>query len=203
MIRRFSTSTMTTIFIQIPLLYNIRKQPKRDQVIPHYYSSAVTEITAKPPSEAATKCLLCQSARTINQRLVHFRLTQPKKIHETHYVSASLGPTKIQREQLTDLTTMVDHDRPGHRRVRHGTNHNKTTAKVARICEMMWFTRQPLPQRITLARGAEFMAEYARIVTNDYGLTLTPITTRNTQTTAIIERGRTRQNGQERLRPNT
>jgi hypothetical protein len=65
---------------------------------------------------------------------------------------------------------------------------NKTAAEVADICETTWFTRHPLPQRITLDRGTEFMAEFAKMVENDYGLKLKPITTRNPQANAIIER---------------
>jgi hypothetical protein len=65
---------------------------------------------------------------------------------------------------------------------------NKTAAEVEDICETTWFTRYPLPQRITLDRGTEFMAEFAKMVKNDCGLKLKPITTRNPQANAIIER---------------
>jgi transposase InsO family protein len=65
---------------------------------------------------------------------------------------------------------------------------NKTAAEVADLCEKTWFTRYPLPQRITLDRGTEFMAEFAKMVKNDYGLKIKPITTRNPQANAIIER---------------
>jgi transposase InsO family protein len=65
---------------------------------------------------------------------------------------------------------------------------NKTAAKVADICETTWFARHPLPQRITLDRSTEFMAKFAKMVKNDYGLKLKPIMTRNPQANAIIER---------------
>jgi hypothetical protein len=65
---------------------------------------------------------------------------------------------------------------------------NKIAAEVADICETMWFTRHPLPQRITLDRGAEFMAEFAKMATEDNGLKLKPVTTRNLQASALIER---------------
>jgi hypothetical protein len=64
---------------------------------------------------------------------------------------------------------------------------NKTAAKVADICETTWFTRCPLPQRITLDGGTEFTAEFAKMVKNDCGLKLKPITTRNPQANAIVE----------------
>ena len=65
---------------------------------------------------------------------------------------------------------------------------NKTVAKVADITEKTWFTRYPLPQRIVFDRGTEFMAEFAKMCHNDYGLNRKPITTRNPQSNAIIER---------------
>jgi hypothetical protein len=65
---------------------------------------------------------------------------------------------------------------------------NKTAGEVADICETTWFTRYPLPQRITLDRGTQFMAEFAKMVKNDYGLKIEPVTTRNPQANAIMER---------------
>jgi transposase InsO family protein len=59
---------------------------------------------------------------------------------------------------------------------------NKTAA------ETTWLTRHPLPQRITLNRGTEFIAEFAKMAQEDCGLKLKPITTRNPQANAIIER---------------
>jgi hypothetical protein len=66
---------------------------------------------------------------------------------------------------------------------------NKTAVEVTDIAEKMWFTRYLLPQKITLDhRGKEFMAEFAKMVREDYGLKIKPITTRNPQANAIIER---------------
>jgi transposase InsO family protein len=65
---------------------------------------------------------------------------------------------------------------------------NKTAANVADIAEKTWFTRYPIPQKLILDRGTEFMAEFAQMVRKDYGLKMKPITTRNPQANAIIER---------------
>ena len=48
-------------------------------------------------------------------------------------------------------------------------------------------TCYPLPQRILFDRGTKFMAEIAMMCKNDYGLKRKPITTRNPQSSAIIE----------------
>ena len=65
---------------------------------------------------------------------------------------------------------------------------NKTAAEIADITEKTWFTRYPLPQRIVFYCGTKFMAEFAKMCHNDYGLKRKPITTRNLQSNAIIER---------------
>ena len=65
---------------------------------------------------------------------------------------------------------------------------NKTAAEIADITKKTWFTRYPLPQRIVFDHGTEFMAEFAKMCHNEYGLKRRPITTRNPQSNAIIER---------------
>ena len=59
---------------------------------------------------------------------------------------------------------------------------------MADITEKTWFTRYPLPQQIVFDRVIEFIAEFAKMCHNDYGLKRKPITTRNPQSNAIIER---------------
>ena len=47
---------------------------------------------------------------------------------------------------------------------------NNTAAKIADITKKTWFTRYPLPQRILFDHSTEFMAEFAKMCHNDYGL---------------------------------
>ena len=65
---------------------------------------------------------------------------------------------------------------------------NKTAAEIADITKKTWFTIYPLPQRIVFDCGTKFMDEIAKMCHNDYGLKRKPITTRNPQSNAIIER---------------
>ena len=65
---------------------------------------------------------------------------------------------------------------------------NKTASEIADITKKTWFTTYPLPQRIVFDRGTEFMAEFAKMCQSYYGLKSKPITTRNPQSNAIIER---------------
>ena len=59
---------------------------------------------------------------------------------------------------------------------------------IANIVEQTWLTRYPWPTIINFDRGSEFMAEFAKMVKEDYGVTKRPITARNPQANAIIER---------------
>ena len=47
---------------------------------------------------------------------------------------------------------------------------NKTAAEIAVITKKTWFTCYPRPQRIVFDRGTKFMAEFAKMCHNDYGL---------------------------------
>ena len=64
---------------------------------------------------------------------------------------------------------------------------NKTAAEISDITEKTWFIRYPLPQQSMFDRGTKFMAEFARMCQNDYGLKRKPITTSNPHSNAIIE----------------
>ena len=65
---------------------------------------------------------------------------------------------------------------------------NKTAAEIADITGKTWFTRYPLPKQIVFDRGTKFMAEFAKLCHNEYGLKRKPTTTRNPQSNAIIKR---------------
>ena len=65
---------------------------------------------------------------------------------------------------------------------------DKRSITVANIAEQEQFCRYPWPTQVTFDRGTEFMAEFARMVKNDYSIKTNPITTRNPQANSIIER---------------
>ncbi len=100
-----------------------------------------------------------------------------------------IRPYKIKRKGKEDLTlwclTMID---PVTGWFEMAQIENKAAANAADIAEKTWFTRYPIPQKLILDRGTEFMAEFAQMVRKDYGLKMKPITTRNPQANAIIER---------------
>jgi transposase InsO family protein len=65
---------------------------------------------------------------------------------------------------------------------------DKAAITTANLVEQTWLTRYPIPQILTYDRGTEFMAEFAEMIENDYGIKRKGITVRNPQANAIIER---------------
>ena len=50
---------------------------------------------------------------------------------------------------------------------------------VANQVELAWLTRYPIPNKVIMDRGNEFLAEFREMIINDYGITVKPITSRN------------------------
>ena len=59
---------------------------------------------------------------------------------------------------------------------------------VANQVELAWLTRYPLPTKVVLDRGKEFLKEFKVMMQDDYGIEVSSITTRNPQANAILER---------------
>ena len=64
----------------------------------------------------------------------------------------------------------------------------KSTEYVANILKQAWLTRYPWPTRMIFGHGNEFKAELCQMIKDDYGVTMMPITTRNPQVNAIVQR---------------
>jgi len=66
---------------------------------------------------------------------------------------------------------------------------DKQSITIANIVEMTWLSRYPWPTLITYDRGSEFIGhEFRNMIKNDYGIKCKPITVRNPQANAIVER---------------
>jgi transposase InsO family protein len=66
---------------------------------------------------------------------------------------------------------------------------DKRSITVANIAEQEWFSRYPWPTQITYDRGSEFIGkDFQSMIKNDYGIKGKPITVRNPQANAIVER---------------
>ena len=65
---------------------------------------------------------------------------------------------------------------------------NKQAATVAQAVEQAWLTRYPWPKNITYNKRSEFMAEFATMIVDEYGIKKRGILPRNPQANAILER---------------
>ena len=66
---------------------------------------------------------------------------------------------------------------------------DKRSITVANIAEQEWFSRYPWPTQVTYDRGSEFIGqEFQKMIKDDYGIKGKPITVRNPQANAIVER---------------
>ncbi len=102
-----------------------------------------------------------------------------------------IGPYKIRRKgKQKDLVcrcvTMID---PATGWFEIKQYDDKRSITVANIAEQEWFTRYPWPTQITFDRGSEFIGhDFQDMIRDDYGIKGKPITVRNPQANAIVER---------------
>ena len=101
-----------------------------------------------------------------------------------------IGPYTIRCSDKTSLTckcvTMID---PATGWFEIHEYDDKRAITVANIVEQQWLSRYPRPDLITYDRGPEFMGtEFKKMVEDEYGIKTKPITVRNPQANAIIER---------------
>ena len=59
---------------------------------------------------------------------------------------------------------------------------------VSNIVELAWLTRYPLPSKVIVDHGNEFLVEFETMIQADDGITVKPITSRNPQANSILER---------------
>jgi len=101
-----------------------------------------------------------------------------------------IGPYKIRRKGKKDLickcVTMID---PATGWFEIHQYDDKQSITVANIAEQEWFSRYPWPTQVTYDRGSEFIGkDFQKMIKNDYGIKGKPITVRNPQANAIVER---------------
>ena len=121
--------------------------------------------------DVCKKCPTCQRAKTTNQK---YGKLPPKQAETNSWDTLCvdlIGPYTIPWKGKNPLIlwclTMID---PAPGWFEMAQIPNKTAAEIADITEKTWFTRYPLPQRIVFDRGTKFMAEFAKMCHNDYGL---------------------------------
>jgi len=135
-------------------------------------------------------CPICQKNKRKHKK---FGEVPPKKAEANPWERLCvdlIGPYTIRRKNKTQLTckcvTMID---PATGWFEIHQYDDKRAISIANIVEQQWLTRYPWPSMITFDQGPEFIGEdFKQMVRDDYGLKAKPITTRNPQANAIIER---------------
>jgi len=64
----------------------------------------------------------------------------------------------------------------------------KSADVIVNVVEQTWLTRYPRPEVLIFDHRTKFMAEFAEMCKNDYGINLKPMTVRNPQGNSIVER---------------
>jgi len=141
---------------------------------------------------SVSTCANCQRNKRRVKKLGHL----PAKIAEAEPWDKMcidlIGPYKI-RQKGTDkelreckCVTMID---PATGWFEICQYDDKRSITVANIAEQEWLSRYPWPTQITFDRGSEFIGhEFQDMIKNDYGIKAKPITVRNPQANAIVER---------------
>ena len=139
--------------------------------------------------KVCTTCHTCQTTKRTKKKYGHLPPKEAEGIPWETLCVDQIGPYKIKRKRKSTLElwclTMIDPATGWFEIVNIPT---KRADVIANLVEQTWLNRYPWPQIITLDRGSEFMAEFSQMVTEDYGVKKRPITKRNPQANAIIER---------------
>ena len=141
--------------------------------------------------DVCTKCYTCQTTKKRTKKYGHL----PEKTAESDPWDVLcidlIGPYKIERKNkkkkplILWALTMID---PATGWFEMREIKTKKADKIANVLEQAWLTRYPWPTQIIYDRGNEFKAEVYAMLKNDYGIKTKPITTRNPQANAIVER---------------
>jgi transposase InsO family protein len=141
-------------------------------------------------TDSVSGCAICQ--RNKKQRKKYGLL--PEKIAEStpwdKLCVDLIGPYKIRRTDKTTLVcrcvTTID---PATGWFEIHQYNDKMSITVANIVEQEWFSRYPWPTQVTYDRGSKFIGhDFRDMLVNDYGIKRKPITVRNPQANAIVER---------------
>ena len=134
-------------------------------------------------------CPICQMNKRGKKKYGHLPEKEAEATPWDKLCVDLIGPYTIKRTKKKALTlwcvTMID---PATGWFELRTIPTKQADVIANLVEQTWLCRYPWPTQIIFDRGSEFMAEFATMVVQDYGIKRKPITKRNPQANAILER---------------
>ena len=135
----------------------------------------------------------CPTCQRNKRKVKKYGYLPPKEAEATPWDKLCIdliGPYKIRRKGTNDLicrcVTMID---PATGWFEIQQYDDKRSITVANIAEQEWFSRYPWPTQVTFDRGSEFIGkDFQKMIKQDYGVKAKPITVRNPQANAIVER---------------
>ena len=134
-------------------------------------------------------CHVCQTTKRGSKKYGHLPEKEAEAIPWDKLCVDLIGPYTLKRKNKKDLTlwclTMID---PATGWFEMKEIPNKRADYIANIVDQAWLTRYPWPTQLVFDRGSEFMAEFSKMIVEDYRIKRCPITARNPQANAIIER---------------
>ena len=140
-------------------------------------------------TNSVSSCDSCQKNKRRTRKFGHLPEKEAEAQPWDKMCIDLIGPYTIRRKGQKDLTckcvTMID---PATGWFEIHQYDDKRAITVANIAEQEWFSRYPWPTQVTYDRGTEFIGQDFQIMLDDYGIHKKPITTRNPQANAIVER---------------
>jgi len=135
-------------------------------------------------------CPTCQKNKRKVKKYGHLPPKEAEAIPWDKMCIDLIGPYKIRRKGKEPLicrcVTMID---PATGWFEIHQYDDKRSITVANIAEQEWFSRYPWPTQVTFDRGSEFIGkDFQKMIKEDYGVKGKPITVRNPQANAIVER---------------
>jgi hypothetical protein len=138
--------------------------------------------------DICNQCPTCQQTKKSIQKYGHLPAKEAEVVPWEKLCVDLVGPYDIKNKNGKMLrihaVSMID---PATRWFELKRIKTKEAIEVANTVEQMWLTRYPWPHLITYDQGTEFMAEFAEMIENDYGIKKKPITVKNPQANSIIE----------------
>ena len=140
---------------------------------------------------SVSTCASCQRNKRRHKKYGHLPEKEAEAMPWDKMCIDLIGPYKINRKGKLDplickCVTMID---PATGWFEVHEYQDKRSVTVANIAEQEWFSRYPWPTQVTYDRGSEFIGhDFQDMLKNDYGIKRKPITVRNPQANAIVER---------------
>ena len=151
----------------------------------HYYWTNM-QATCK---KVCSKCLNCQQNKKTQRKFGTLPPKDPDVVPWKRVHVDTIGPYSIgYDEEKTTLRCMTMIDPATGWFEMTEVSENVRADEIANVFEMAWLNRYPWPEEVVVDRGSEFKAEFIKLLEEEYGIKRKPITTRNPQSNAMVER---------------